>query len=97
MARSHGYYTKMNEAMKQWRKTKMNESMIHTLQIRYEAEIKDAKYKINAALENNMVIPEHMDITGEIDKLICKISSAEDKLAVLRRHYVQNKADKEIL
>ena len=83
--------------MKQWRNGKMNESMIHTLQIRYEAEIKDAKYKINAALENNMVIPEHMDITGEIDKLICKISSAEDKLAVLRRHYVQNKADKEIL
>ena len=26
----------------------MNESMIQTLQIRYEAEIKDAKYKINA-------------------------------------------------
>jgi hypothetical protein len=75
----------------------MNENMIQTLQIRYEAEIKDAKYKINAALENNMVIPEHMDITGEIDKLICKISSAEDKLAVLRRHYDGNVAEKSVL
>ena len=61
------------------------------------SEIQDAKYKINAIEEHNMVIPEHTDITGEVDKLLCKISSAEDKLAVIRRHYGENKAEKTLL
>ena len=41
-----------------------------------------------------MVIPEHTDITGEVDKLLQKISSAEDKMAVIRRHYGKKEADK---
>jgi len=54
----------------------------------------DAKYKINAIEEHNMVIPEHVDITGEVDKLLAKISSAEDKLAAMRRHYGEKEAPK---
>ena len=76
---------------------KMNDYLLQTLKARYEAEIQDAKYKINAIEEHNMVIPEHTDITGEVDKLLCKISSAEDKLAVIRRHYGENKAEKTLL
>jgi len=40
-----------------------------------------------------MIIPEHVDITGEIDKLLLKISETEGKLAALRQHYVKNEAD----
>ena len=65
----------------------MNARMYNTLEARYQAEIEDAKYKIDAIEEHNMVIPEHVDITGEVDKLLAKISSAEDKLAAMRRHY----------
>ena len=70
----------------------MNARMYNTLEARYQAEIEDAKYKIEAIEEHNMVIPEHVDITGEVDKLLAKISSAEDKLAAMRRHYGKKEA-----
>ena len=70
----------------------MNDYLLQTLKARYEAEIQDAKYKINAIEEHNMVIPEHTDITGEVDKLLSKISAAEDKLAVMELHYGKNVA-----
>jgi hypothetical protein len=66
------------------------------LKKRYEAEIEDAKYKIKCYSEHELVIPEHPDITGEVDKLLDVIASAEDKLAVISLHYGENKA-KEIL
>ena len=36
--------------------------------------------KIEIICEQNLVIPEHIDITGEIDKLLQIIAEAEDKL-----------------
>ena len=73
---------------------KMNEQLIKTLLKRYDAEIEDAIFKINCICDQNMVIPEHVDITGELDKQIERVASAEDKVAALRKHYVQNKADR---
>ena len=70
----------------------MNEQLIKTLLKRYEAEIEDAMFKIDCICDHNMVIPEHVDITGEIDKQIDRVASAEDKVAALRKHYVKNKA-----
>ena len=75
----------------------MNKMLFRTLLKRYEAEIEDALYKIGALDEHNLVIPEHIDITGEVDKLLEKIASAEDKLAAMRKYYVENKADRQIL
>ena len=75
----------------------MNEKLRMVLKKRYEAEIEDAKYKIECYSQQELVIPEHPDITGEVDKLLSKISAAEDKLAVMELHYDQNKADKAIL
>ena len=66
------------------------------LEKRYQAEIEDAKYKIKCYSEQEIIIPEHPDITGEVDKLLTKISSAEDKMAVMELHYGKIKA-KEIL
>ena len=43
------------------------------------------------------MIPEHPDITLEVDKLLQKIAEAEDKLAVMRQHYDKNEAEKNIL
>ena len=75
----------------------MNEKLRTVLKKRYEAEIEDAKYKIKCYSEQELIIPEHPDITGEVDKLLAKISAAEDKLAVMELHYGKIVADKNIL
>ena len=46
----------------------MNEKLFRTIIKRYEAAIADAKFKIYCINDHNMVIPEHVDITGEVDK-----------------------------
>ena len=70
----------------------MNDDLFRTILKRYEADIEDAHYKINCITDHNMVIPEHVDITGEVDKLLLKISEAEGKLAGLRKYYGEKKA-----
>ena len=75
----------------------MNDKLRMVLKKRYEAEIEDAKYKIKCYSEHELVIPEHPDITAEVDKLLLKMAEAEDKLAVMRQHYDQNKAEKQVL
>ena len=95
--RSHGLYTKTNTVMKQWRNGKMNNQIRTVLKKRYEADIADAKYKIKCFSEHEIVIPEHPDITLEVDKLLQKIAEAEDKLAVMSQHYGNNEAEKTVL
>ena len=59
--------------------------------------MEDAKYKIECFSQLEILIPEHPDITGEVDKLLGVIGSAEDKLAVMSLHYGDNKAKDIIL
>ena len=73
--------------MKQWRKTKMNDKLRKVLMYRYNAEVQDALYKIQCYSENELVIPEHHDITAEVDKLLQKIAEAEDKLEAINNHF----------
>ena len=75
----------------------MNDNLFRTILKRYEAEIEDAHYKIDAICEHNLVIPEHIDITGEVDKQLERIAAAEDKLAAMRKYYGGKKADKAVL
>ena len=75
----------------------MNNQIRTVLKKRYEAEIEDAKYKIKCYSDQELIIPEHPDITGEVDQLLAKISSAEDKMAVIELHYGKNVVDKNVL
>ena len=75
----------------------MNQYIRNVLTKRYEAEIEDAKYKIKCYSEHELVIPEHPDITAEVDKLLMKMAEAEDKLAVISLHYGENETKKAIL
>ena len=70
----------------------MNERMKSVLKSRYKAEIEDAKYKIKCYSEQEIIIPEHPDITSEVDNLLMKMAEAEDKLAAMRRHYGEKEA-----
>jgi hypothetical protein len=83
--------------MKQWRNGQMNNKLRMVLKKRYEADIEDAKYKIKCYSEHELVIPEHPDITAEVDKLLMKMAEAEDKLAVMSLHYGDNVTDKTVL
>ena len=75
----------------------MNQYIRNVLKKRYEADIEDAKYKIKCFSDQELIIPEHPNITGEVDKLLAVISSAKDKLAVMELHYGKNEAKKEVL
>ena len=75
----------------------MNDKLINVLKKRYEAEIEDAKYKIKCYSEHELVIPEHPDITAEVDKLLEVMSNAEEKLAVMELHYGEIETKKAIL
>ena len=66
----------------------MNEKLFRTVLKRYEANIEDALYKIHCIDDHNIVIPEHVDITGEIDKQLEIVATNEDKIAVLSKYYV---------
>jgi Mg2+ and Co2+ transporter CorA len=73
----------------------MNDRMFKALMKKYDADIEDAIYRIDAINQHNLIIPEHTDILGEVDKMLQKISNAEDRLAALRRHYGKNEADRQ--
>jgi len=75
----------------------MNEKLRMVLKRRYEAEIEDAKYKIRCYSEQELIIPEHPDITGEVDKLLEAMSNAEEKLAVMELHYGKIVANRAVL
>jgi hypothetical protein len=79
------------------RRIMMNNKLREVMIARYQAEIADAKYKIQCYSDQELIIPEHPDITAEVDKLLSAMAEAEDKLAVMELHYDQNKADKSVL
>ena len=74
----------------------MQDRLYQVMAAKYQAEIDDAKFKISTLVDRPTIIPEHVDITGEVDKLLDVIASAEDKLAVMSLHYDKNVA-KEVL
>ena len=75
----------------------MNSRLYKIMETRYLAELEEAKYKLEllAFFKTGVIIPEHTDVTGEVDKLLGDISSAEDKMAALRRHYGDSVADRQ--
>ena len=74
----------------------MNERLRKVMEARYQAVIEDCKYKIKCYSDQEIIIPEHPDITAEIDTLLMKMAEAEDKMAVIELHYGKNGA-KQIL
>ena len=68
----------------------VRDRMFSALIKRYTADQEDALVKIDALMLNHMVLPDHADITGQIDKLLAKVAFAAEKMAVLRRFYGTN-------
>ena len=68
----------------------VRERLYQALVKRYTADQEDALVKIDTLMLNHMVMPDHADITGQIDKLLAKVAFAAEKMATLRRHYGTN-------
>tara|TARA_Y100001963_G_C6488062_1_gene312110 strand:+ start:285 stop:512 length:228 start_codon:yes stop_codon:yes gene_type:complete len=68
----------------------VRERIFQALIKRYTADQEEALVKIDALMLNHMVLPDHADITGQIDKLLAKVSFAREKMAILRRYYGTN-------
>ena len=75
----------------------MNDTLRKVMESRYKAVIADCKYKIKCYSDQEIIIPEHPDITAEIDTLLIKMAEAEDKLAVMELHYGKNGTHKTVL
>ena len=95
--RENTYATKLENKVKideiKARRKKMQDRLYQVMAAKYQSEIDDAKFKISTLVDRPILIPEHIDITGEVDKLLQKISSAEDRMAAMRRHYGKKEAD----
>ena len=62
----------------------MKKALIEALEKRYEAQLAEADATIKIYFENSVGIGEHPQHVDEVDKLIEKIATAEEKLQVLK-------------
>ncbi len=69
----------------------MKEALIDALEKQYEAEIAEADVKIKLLLENSVAVSEHLNHQKELDCLLHKVASAEEKLSVLDEYTVPSK------
>jgi len=67
----------------------IRERIFNALIKRYTADQEEALVKIDALLRGD-VVPGHVTLTEDIDKLLAKVADAAEKMAILRRHYVTN-------
>ena len=62
----------------------MKNVILDALRKRYEAQIAEADATIKIYFENSVGIGEHPQHVDEVDKLIEKIATAEEKLEVIK-------------
>ena len=62
----------------------MRNAILDALEARYEAQVAEADATIKIYLENSVGIGEHPQHIDEVDKLIEKIATAEEKSKTLK-------------
>jgi hypothetical protein len=67
----------------------IRERIFQALIKRYTADQEDALVKIDALIRGE-VVPGHVALTEDIDKLLSKAADAAEKMATLRRYYGTN-------
>ena len=66
----------------------MRQVLIDALEKQFEAEIASADASIKLLLENSVAVSEHLNHQKELDDLLHKIASAEEKLSVLKDYNI---------
>ena len=65
----------------------MREAFLDALHDKYTAEISDAKAKASVYLDSPVAIGEHPQFTEELDKLINIVSTAEENIKSIHKHF----------
>ena len=71
----------------------MRERIYKAMVNRYRSHMEDALLKIDLLLVNagsNAVMVDHSDITGEIDKLLSQVATAQEKVDIPKKYYSTN-------
>jgi len=68
----------------------LSNDLLQALRLQYEAEIQAALVTLRIYLNNSVGIGEHPQHLEEIDKLVEKMASSNDKLDILHRHFNLN-------
>ena len=63
----------------------MRTAILEALEARYEAQILEADATLKIYLDSSVGIGEHPQHIDEVDKLIEKVASAEEKVKVLQQ------------
>ena len=71
----------------------MKKQMLDALRAKYNADYKQAKLTLDIYLKNAVGIGEHPQHFEEMDKLVCAMADAQDKLEIVNKVY----PDKEFL
>ena len=66
----------------------MRQALLTALEKQFEAEISAADASIKLLLENSVAVSEHLNHQKELDCLLHKIASAEEKLSVLKDYNI---------
>ena len=66
----------------------MRQVLIDALEKQFEAEIASADASIKLLLENSVAVSEHLNHQKELDCLLHKVASAEEKLSVLKDYNI---------
>ena len=66
----------------------MRQVLIDALEKQFEAEIAAADVKIKLLLEHSVAVSEHLNHQQELDSLLHKIATAEEKLSVLKDYNI---------
>ena len=67
----------------------ISNTMYHALLHQYNSELLSAKSSLLVYFNNSVGIGEHPQHLEEMDKLIDKMASAQDKLDILQGHFKQ--------
>ena len=66
----------------------LRQALIDSLEKQYEAEIAAADVKIKLILEDSVAVSEHLNHQKELDDLLHKVATAEEKLSVLKDYTI---------
>ena len=66
----------------------MRQVLIDALEKQFDAEIASADASIKLLLENSVAVSEHLNHQQELDCLLHKIATAEEKLSVLKDYNI---------
>ncbi len=66
---------------------KVRTNLVKAFKKKYEADMEAAKATIDIYLDNSVGIGEHPQHIEEMDKLLTKISNAQENLDTLTKHF----------